>query len=137
MQDTSLNDGRIRDMTKALAISWKRAAGLSCLAVFGPFIVMAIYTLLFVSCSHCKRTAWTLLPCAPGLLPIEAGRRLLDLSRPADGINFALAFIVSLAMIFTLACLLRRGRRLRFAGVSVALAVFSIFAFCTLSMIRS
>ena len=123
--------------TKVLAISWKSAVGLACLAVYGPFIVMATYTLLFVSCSHCKTTAWTLLPCAPGLLPIVAGQRLLGLPRPTYALGFALAFIVSLVMTFTLACLVRRGRRLRFAGVTIAFAVFSIFAFCTLSMIRA
>lgn len=134
---TSAPLGAFAIMIKTSAISWERAAGLSCLAVYGPFVVTATYALLFVSCSHCKKTAWTLLPCAPGLLPLEAGRRLLDLPRPSDALGFALAIIISFAIILALTCLVRRGRRLRLAGLALAIAVFSTFAFCTLSMIRA
>ena len=49
----------------------KLAFFLSWSAVYGPFVAMAIYTTLYVSCSHCKAAAWTLLPYAPGLVPVE------------------------------------------------------------------
>lgn len=119
------------------AVSWMRAAGLSCLAMYGPFTVMAIYALLFVSCDHCKRTAWTILPCAPGLFPIEIGRKWLDLPRPDDTLTFAMAFIIAVALVFGLACVIRRGRWWCIAGMAIAIAVFSPLAFSLLSAIRA
>src|SRR5688500_14824917 len=63
----------------ATKASWKRAYLLGCLAIYGPFIAMGTYTLLYVSCSHCKAAAWMLLPCGPGLVPVEMARQWLDL----------------------------------------------------------
>ena len=120
-----------------LSIAYKTAMGLSCVAVYGPFVVMALYTLMFVSCSHCKATAWKLLPCAPGLIFVELGRASLDVSRPDDGVWFALAAIVSLAIVLALSWLLQYGPRTRWVSLGVAVAAFSLVAFGTLSMIRS
>src|SRR5687768_3670917 len=75
----------------ALKGTWKRAYLLSWSAVYVPFAVMATYTLLNVSCSHCKAAVWTVLPCAPALIPIEIGRRVFDLPRPSDAIGFVVA----------------------------------------------
>ena len=118
-------------------ISWKRAAGLSCLALYGPFVVMAIYALLFVSSSYCKKTAWMLLPCAPGLLPAEHARGWFHFTRPDDIIWFALSFMISASMILLLACLARRGRWLRWIGFGLALALSSIGAIGLLGLLRS
>jgi hypothetical protein len=129
--------GLFAAMTKVRTISWAGAAGLAGLVVYGPFLVMALYALLFVSCSHCQKAAWTLLPWAPGLLPVAFGRRWLNLPRLADALTFALAFLVSLAMVFALASLARCGRRARWAGLAVAAATFSVAAFCLLALIRA
>src|SRR5688500_10739222 len=48
--------------------TWKTAYALSWSAMYGPFAIMSTYTLMFVSCSHCKEAVWTLLPCAPGVI---------------------------------------------------------------------
>jgi len=48
-----------------------------------------------------------------------------------------MALIVSLATVILLASLIRRGGWLRVAGVVIAIPIFTIFAFCTLSMIRT
>ncbi|MEX0714694.1 MAG: hypothetical protein WD278_20315 [Pirellulales bacterium] len=90
--------------------SWKRAYLLSCLTMYGPFIAMATYTLLHVSCSHCKAAAWMVLPCGPGLVPVELARGWLDLPRPSDTVWFAAALFVSGAMVIVLAWLIRRRR---------------------------
>src|SRR5262245_33347021 len=107
------------------AVLRMRAIELSCLALYGPFIVMGVYALLFVSCDHCKRTAWKILPCAPGLFSFEVGRKWLDLPRPGDALTFALAFIIAIALVFALAAVIRRGRWWCFAGVAIGIAVFS------------
>jgi hypothetical protein len=125
-------------VAKISVISWKRAAGLSFLVAYGPFIVMAIYTLLFVSCSHCQMTTWMLLPCAPGLIPLETGSLWLHLPKPTNVLPIvAPAAIVSLAMVLLLAWLAWRGRWLRLAALGVSLAAFSYFAIILLAKIRA
>lgn len=118
-------------------MSWKLALGIACAPVYGPFVLMATYALLFVSCSHCKSTAWYLLPWAPGLLPVEAGRRLLNLPRDPDALWFAVAFIASLGMVAAVAALIRLSRRLGYLAMIVAVALCGFFAIGMLAMIRS
>jgi hypothetical protein len=124
-------------MTGMPAISWKGAVGLSGFVVYGPFMAMAVYALWFVQCQHCKWAALKVLPCGPALLPLEAGRIWLQLPLPRNTPGIILAVIVSLAFVVGLAWLVRRGRRTLCVASVVAFAVFSFFAFCTLSMIRS
>ncbi len=124
-------------MTNVLIISWSRAAVRSCLAVYGPFVIMAIYTLLFVSCSHCKKVVWAILPIGPSLLPFELARHWLKLRLPGDVVGYILAFIASAALVLALAWLLRRGIWVRRAAIALALAVFSILAICTLAAIQA
>jgi hypothetical protein len=83
------------------------------------------------------KTVWQLLPCAPGLLPVEAARLRLGLPRPSDTVSFVFAMFVSLAAICLLAFLVRRGGGLRLAAVAVALATFCTFAIRTLAAIRA
>ena len=118
-------------------MSWNRAAGLACLAVYGPFLLMAIYTVLFVSCSHCKATVWMLLPCAPGLFPVEGMRRLLNLSRPDDTIAFIFAFVACVLIVLMLTYFMRRTRWLRLTTFAVTLGLSTLLAIGTLSLIRS
>lgn len=126
-------DGKM--IIKVSPTSWKGAVGLASLVVYGPFLVMATYSLIFVACPHCKSTAWMLLPAAPGLIPWEATRLSLDLPGVLNALGFIPQFLGSLAMVWGLAALVRRGQRLRWVAVGVAIALVSIFAFITLSMI--
>lgn len=124
-------------MTSPSGISWKGAFGIATLAVYGPFLVMGTYVLLFVSCSHCKTAVWTLLPLAPGILPTEVGLRLLHVPRPSDLLGFACAALMSLALVSGLALLARRGRESRTASIIVAVALSSALAYGMLSVIRA
>ena len=119
-----------------MALSWMRAVALAALAVYGPFVVMAIHASLFVSCAHCKAAAWTVLPCGPALLPLQVGWNL-GLARPAGSSGFVLAFVASGVLIQGLAWLLRRGRRARIAGIVVAASLSAVLAAGTLAMIRA
>src|SRR5688572_7010192 len=124
-------------MTSATIVSWRSAAALGMLAVYGPFLLMALYTLAFVSCGHCKTTVWMLLPCAPGLFPVEGARQALGVSRWGEGLTFVAAFAVSLTAVGLLMRLVRRGGRLRWIVPGVAFVAFSFCAFGVLSMIRA
>jgi hypothetical protein len=118
-------------------ISWKRAAGLAALGVYGPFVVMAVCTLLFVSCDHCKKTVWLLLPSGPGLIPLEAARSWLSFPRP-DGLPlFLLAFLIGLSMVAALVWLIRLGRRSHQVSLTLALIISSLSAYGLMGAIRS
>ena len=119
------------------AFSWMRATGLSCLALYGPFIVMGTYVLLFVSCDHCKKTAWMILPSAPGLFPLELGRKWLDLSRLGDALTSVMAFIIAVALVLAVASVIRRGRWWCIAAMAIAIAAYSPCAFFLLAAIRA
>ncbi|MCD6049833.1 MAG: hypothetical protein K0Q55_1236 [Verrucomicrobia bacterium] len=118
-------------------LSWKRATAYATLVIYSPFVIMAFCTLLFVDCYHCKQTAFILLPCGPGLFPLEFLRSLLSFQSPGDLYWFATAFLFTLGEIFLLASLLRRGGWFLRAGMATAFIIFSIIAYCTLSMIRA
>ena len=118
-------------------ISWKRALGISCASVYGPFVVTALYTFFFVPCSHCKLSVWTLLPWGPGLVAVELARLVSNASRPPDAVTFALSFIATMLFVAALAFFIRLGKCATRIGIVIALVVFSICALATLSMIRA
>jgi len=119
------------------AISTRRAVIHSALAVYTPTVAMALYALGFVSSSYAQSMMWKLLPCAPGLLPVEAIRRLLGLPRPQDSTGFAWAFVFTLAVVAMLAALVRRGGWLRLASLVVATVLSGAAAFSLLSALQS
>jgi DNA-directed RNA polymerase subunit RPC12/RpoP len=116
------------------ALPWPGAIGLSVLVVYGPFLVLALYALGFVPCAHCRAATWTILPCAPGLLPVDAARLWIDLPQ---SLRYTLAFVVSLAMVLSLSGLVRHGGWLRLAAALLALATFSGCAVAILAMIQA
>src|SRR5262245_54748676 len=124
-------------MTKAPAISWTRAMWLSSLVTYGPFLVMATYTLAFVSCSHCRKSAWELLPAGPGLVPLDAGRIWLNFPRPAQNLSFAIAVFASLILVAIIASLIRRLPRFKSAIAWLAFGIFTALATCVLALIRA
>jgi hypothetical protein len=117
--------------------SWKRAIALSLAAVYGPFVAMATYTTCFVSCSHCKAAAWSLAPLGPGLIPVDLGRRWMDLGRYPDGLELVLSAVVALLMVVNVALAVRRGRGWRNGALTVAALVCSVFAYWMMALIRA
>lgn len=120
-----------------MALSWKRALGFVALAMYGPFLTMAILASLLVACPHCKTASWAVLPYGPALLPLQVGRHLLGLGSPSGATGLVLAVAISWAMVLGLACLLRCGRRAWIPVVAAVAAVSSVLAFGTLAMIRA
>ncbi len=124
-------------MDKPVPLSWKRATAYAALTLYAPFVIMAFCTLLFVDCYHCKQTAFILLPCGPGLFPLEFVRSQLSYQSPGDAIWLSTVFLFAFGEIFLLASLLRKGGWFLRAGMAIAFIIFSLIAYCTLSMIRS
>jgi hypothetical protein len=118
--------------------SWKQAWLVSALAVYGPFAAMGIYTLLFVSCSHCKAAAWMVFPSAPGIIPVELARSWLDLPRPPDAIWICVGMACSAVLLATVAWLVQRKARWLRAFSVVAILTYSTCAAITiLALIRA
>ena len=116
---------------------WQPIA-LATLAVYGPFIAMATYTLAFIPCDHCKLATWEVLPYAPAMLPMEFARLGFELKEPARFVWLGTNVALSVLLILALARVIRRRRPwLTAPVVLVALAVFSFEAYLLLALIQA
>lgn len=118
------------------SISWFAALISSAAAVYGPYVVMTVWTQVYVSCDHCKQATRNLLLCAPGLLPVELIQRGLGISRQGDWIWFGFAAAFALSWVFGLAFVLRRSWLLGGTGAVATIGLCSWLAFVLLAMIR-
>lgn len=119
-----------------LVPSWK-TAGLGCLAVYGPFVVMALYVLAFVSCSHCKAMSWTVLPIGPGLPLAYLLRHSTEGLLGSETAQFVLAGALALAMVLVPAVVGRFGRWWLFGSVALILCLNCFQALAVLALIRA
>lgn len=111
---------------------------LSLFAVYGPFVAMATYTLMFVECSHCKQTTWAMLPYGPGVIPLELSHHWLDLPRIDGAFAYGVGFMLSAACVSALTWFVyTRGRWLRVLSLMGALPFFSFCAYVLLALIRA
>lgn len=118
--------------------TWRRGYGLAWSALYLPFVVTAVFTLLYVPCDHCKETTWSLLPCGPGLIPVGLVVRLLRLSNPVEQLWFTSAFFVSAAGLVAMTWLLARlPPWTRIATVLLVTGGSSVAAYLMLAMIRA
>lgn len=109
----------------------------SVVAVYGPFLVLALYMSFYVACSHCKSSAWMLLPGGPGVVLVEMGRRLLDLGRFSDAFLIALAMAASILLTAALVWFQGRAKWISFFTFSLVLLASSYFALALYAVIRS
>lgn len=113
---------------------------LSCFAatssVYGPYVVMTVYTHAYVGCDHCKRATRELLLCAPAMLPVELGRRTLGIPHYDDWLWFSVSFAIALMWVGGLAWLLSRRRILGAIAASLTVGLGCFLATALLSMIR-
>jgi hypothetical protein len=86
-----------------------RAYLLAFFVVYGPFIVMATYTLLYVSCSHCKETTWAVLPYGPGMVPVMLMAHWLGLPDYSQPASIAPAAAIALGLVAGLTWVTRRA----------------------------
>jgi len=97
---------------------------------------MAIYTVLFVSCPHCKAATWQILPIAPGVVPgFLFQMKVMHLR--GEGALWITSGAFELLALAGLSCFLRRGGRWRVAGASATLVIASLLALATLAIIRA
>lgn len=118
-------------------ISWPCAALLTAYAVYGPQLIMCLYTLGFVSCSHCKAAVWQVAPVAPGLFLHESSRQIFNLPRFSSELGMAFAIGLSLLVLVGLTAWLRHAGRWRLAILILVALASAVLAFALLSAIRS
>jgi len=104
--------------------------------VYLPFVVMTIYTVLFVSCPHCKTVSWQILPIAPGMVPgflfqMHVTQLRSEWAFWITSVAFELLGLAGLSFI------LRRARRWRTAATIAAFVIASLLAVATLATIRA
>ena len=121
-----------------LGVAWRSAYLVSLFAIYGPFVVMATYTLMFVECSHCKQTTWAMLPYGPGVIPLELSHHWLDMPRIDGALAYGVGFMLSAAFVSGLTWFVyTRGRWLRVLSLMGALLFFSYCAFVLLALIQA
>ncbi len=118
-------------------LSWPRAIGVSLASIYGPFLAMALYMTLFVSCGHCKRTAWTLLPFGPAVLPLDLTFRAWLGIWPPNWVSIVLGLAVSTAFVLVSAKILRHCGWGRIVVAGLLVLVNSYLAFVLVAMIRA
>ena len=117
-------------------LAWWKAVGLSVAGLYVPFVAMATYTSLFVSCPHCKKTVWQILPFAPGFMPGWLGLQWITHSATELSLWITTGIIVIL-MLMGLSFMMRRGGRWRVTTMATMLIVVSLLAVMTLAIIRA
>ncbi len=122
------------DVTERIA--WKLAVGLVCVAMYGPFAVMALYAQVFVPCAHCKSTAIAILPFGPGIMPTLAFQLAGLRAGLVEATQFSVALIGSAMMALTFAAVARINRRWLFGTLALVCVACMLEAVITLSMIR-
>lgn len=122
---------------RATLRSWPRAALLTAGAIYGPQLLMCLYTLGFVACSHCKAGVWQLAPIVPGLFFYEWGRRLLDLPHFSGAVGVALSIVISLLVCAVLTLGVRQAGHWRAAILIPVLFASAIIAVALLSAMRA
>jgi hypothetical protein len=115
---------------------WWKAVGLSIATVYAPFVVMAIYTLLFVPCHHCKTAVCTTLPLAPGLVVSWLLLARISNHMPAMAL-WILTGGVDMLVVVGLSFIMRRGGRWLVVGIVSMLVIASVLAVLTLALIRA
>jgi hypothetical protein len=122
-------------MSPALARSYLASYA----AVYGPFFVMATYTLLFVSCSHCKLASWQFLPYGPAVIPLWLVlHQWLDLPQFSGLPELLVPALVAAGMVAGLTWNVHTGGRWwKIGSVILSVAACSYFAFVVLAIIRS
>lgn len=112
--------GRLRG---SYALAWA--------VVYGPFLGMAAYALVYVSCDHCKNAAWSLMPFGPGLVPADLAARAAGITR--NEFQFAVALLLAVVFLGTLTWLLASWRW-RF-GIPIAVTAMAMSAWCALAVL--
>jgi hypothetical protein len=116
----------------------RRAYLTSYFAVYGPFFAMALYTLAFVECSHCKLAAVSMLPYGPGLVPLLFVGQVVGMPMVDESLSIALGLAVCAGVVAGVAWLVHGRRRWvqnAIAGAALALSGFS--AYVLLALIRA
>lgn len=117
-------------------MKWTNALWVSAAALHGPYLLMALYTFLFVPCTHCKYTAAMLAPVGPGLLGGMFAARLVGL-HISDTLALLIAAGITLVNLIVLAAIVRVGTHWLIIGGTLAVLGGSFLAYGTLAAIRS
>ena len=97
---------------------------------------MCLYTLGFVSCSHCKLAVWQIAPGAPGVFIYVWGHSIFGLPRFSNGVDLAFIGVYSLLVFCGLAAWLRCAGRWRIGVLSAATLGSAFIAVALLGGIR-
>jgi hypothetical protein len=107
-QSTSIESAGIPPAASRTApLSWRRATAWTLGTAYLPLLAMCLYTLGWVSCSHCKVAVWKCAPIAPGLLVHTFTRGQLGLMH----VPFAVGIVMMIAYTVLMLAGITAGHR--------------------------
>lgn len=121
-----------------LRLTWPCALALAVGAVYGPQLLMGLFTLAAVDCSHCRATIWKMLAITPGIELLLLPWLGFRFHSPfGDFVNITIVAMLSLLIVTGLALLLRRWANWRWWVFGGVFLLFSFGAFVLLCLIRA
>jgi len=121
------------------SVSWKNSLLTAAIPVYAPFVMLALFMLLFERQWGNTETMLRLLPIAPGALPAHWAIGIFDWI-PLEGvralIGSAAAPLASAAFVLLIASLGRLGREWLVGGAVAAFYIYGITAYWLLHAIR-
>lgn len=106
------------ERTSKPPMRWRTALLLSAAANYGPFVVVALLALKFVSSSHARRTIWELAPCGTAFLATDQLYRTLNIPGNNDWLMYGHSLALTLFIVVGLAWVLRKAHRVGFLALA-------------------
>lgn len=122
--------------TAAAPPGWRRALVLAVLAIYGPNLLMGIYTLGAVGCQHCRKSVWELMAVAPGI-ELSLPMFLAHLRINSMVVSMTIFAILALLAVLGLAARIHLCPRARWWILGGVFILFSFGAVFLLALIRA
>ncbi len=119
--------------------SWRRAVLAATGAVYGPQLLMGLFTLAFVACQHCRGAIAMVMVIAPGVeLSIFTSWLFKFRNHPfSDAVILTSDVALTLLALAGVAAALRRWSRWRWPVFALSALAFAAGAALLLAMIRA
>lgn len=117
--------------------SWRSAFAWAIAGLYGPQLIICLYTVAAASCSHCKKTIWMVAPVGPGLFLHAWIKQLPALRDFFQANQFIISGLLSILLLGGVTLLHHRFPRVRIVLFFITFSGSMIAALGLLAAIRA